>query len=128
MALRSQSVIACLLLPVAVVQRSDAAGVPEYIAGEAPVPTSLEQAENATQRMGARPDYLVLGEWLPELRERLPKSGIDWIDTIQYHMAPRLYYRHRDDGDGSVSEALTVGGALGFKSGYWKDCLAFGAV
>ncbi|MEM7145373.1 MAG: OprD family outer membrane porin [Verrucomicrobiota bacterium] len=100
---------------------------PEYIAAEAPPATSLRDARDATQNIGiSEPErevsYLLEpSRMLPLLRELIPDTGIPFIDEAQFTIAPRSYYRLRDNGDGTKSEAFAMGGAVRMESGWLWD-------
>lgn len=90
-------------------------------------PTIAEQAVNAEQlsiednsservAFGEAPTA-VSERIFTELKERIPETGLAWIDEAFAFGAPRAYYRHFEQRDGSVAEALTVGGSIGLQSG-----------
>ena len=65
-------------------------------------------------------------ELFPWLRDQLPETGVEFLDNSVFSIAPRTYYRYRDNSDGSISEALALGGAAGFESGWLYDFLRVG--
>jgi hypothetical protein len=108
------------------------AQTPEYLASEEPIPTTLEETRSATEGIAIDPDSRPL-EWmlqrrryLPELRKLIPRTDEPFFDDAVYHIAPRAYYRYRDDGDGRKSEAFAAGGEFGVKTGYLGEVLRFG--
>jgi len=108
------------------------AQTPEYLTSEEPIPTTLEETRSATEGIAIDPDSRPL-EWmlqrrryLPELRKLIPRTGEPFFDDAVYHIAPRAYYRYRDDGDGGKSEAFAAGGEFGVETGYLGEVLRFG--
>lgn len=49
------------------------------------------------------------------------------LDDTQFNAQIRSYYLDRKRFDGSESEAIALGGFLGFKTGYFRDRYSFGA-
>ncbi|MEM8954084.1 MAG: OprD family outer membrane porin [Verrucomicrobiota bacterium] len=100
---------------------------PEYIAVEAPPAASLRDARDATQNIGISERereisfLLEPSRMLPQLRELIPDTGIPFFDEARFTIAPRSYYRLRDNGDGTKSEAFTIGGAIRVESGWLWD-------
>lgn len=78
----------------------------------------LQIDDRSSERVafGAAPTA-VLERFFSELKERIPETGLTWIDEASVFGAPRAYYRHFEQRDGSVAEALTVGGSIGLQSG-----------
>ena len=108
------------------------AQTPEYLASEEPIPSTLEETRSATEGIGIGQDsrgferMLQRRRYLPELRKRIPRTGEPFFDDAVYHVSPRAYYRYRDDGDGSISEAFAAGGEFGVETGYLGEILRFG--
>ncbi len=110
-----------------------AADSPEYLTADRPISSSLDQSPSATDGLGGIPPAQSLFEsgirpanLLPELRTRIPPTGEPFFDDALFHVAPRAYSRHRDNGDGTKSEAFALGGALGGTSGLIADAVRIG--
>jgi len=73
-----------------------------------------------------------LGRWFqtpPEERPPTARWGrlLEPLQETEFRLAPRLFYFNRHNADGTQSEALAIGGAVGFTTGYFGDRIAFGA-
>jgi len=108
------------------------ADAPEYLEAEKPIPRSLKQTVSPTDRFGLHPEYNSLKDMLiptrafSELRSYFPPTGESFIDDTIFFVHPRAYYRRYDRGDGSISEAASLGGAFGFETGYWHNFMRVG--
>lgn len=108
---------------------SRADGTPEYLTSEQPVSSDLENAPSATDHLGGKRPVrpfahpIAPRKLLPELRARIPSTGVPFFDDAVFHAAPRSYYRRRNNGDDALSEAFALGGALGVSSGYFADAV-----
>jgi len=126
------SALVVTILLVACASRTHAATPAEYIAAEQPSGTTLEETPSATSSLGIEPSLEpITGRLLPSrvlgrFRERIPKTGIPFIDDAAFTVAPRYYYRYRSNRDGSISEAFAAGGSVGLVTGRLFDRLRFG--
>ena len=107
------------------------AATPDYLESEEPIPKSLEETRSATDSLGTSRDLdsiedLLPSRWFPELRHLIPETGNPFFDDARFSIRPRAYYRYRDNGDGTVSEAFALGGAFGLETGYLADLVRVG--
>ncbi len=129
--LRPSCLLLSLLILIALPTPTHAV-TPEYLKATQPIPESLADVPSATDNVGVVPEVRTYDQMLrpsmmlPRLRERIPKTGLPLIDDSLYSVRPRAYYRLRDNGDGTKSEAMAIGGAVSMESGWLNDFLRFG--
>jgi hypothetical protein len=79
--------------------------------------TSIEQGVTPIEHSFAP---ITHEEWVRETRRQA------FRDT-KFYGELRSFYMDSDNINGSVNQAWALGGSLGFKTGYFRDLLAFGA-
>ena len=62
----------------------------------------------------------------PWIRKQIGKTGIRFFDETVYSVAPRYYYRYRDNRDGSISEVLAIGGYVGLETRWLYNFVRLG--
>jgi hypothetical protein len=92
---------------------------PDYTTYEAPPSDSVEEPRGLMTEVFMRKRFLP--SLLPRLRDRLKDAAPFWRDA-GLALKPRTYYldSQRDSVD---SEAWALGGALEFRSGWWRERL-----
>ena len=110
-----------------------ASDAPEYLRVREPISGSLEEVPSTTEGIGITPESwsearapfsLHPSVLLPKLREDyVQETGWSFVDDLIVSVRPRLYYFHSDQGEGGISEAFALGGALAVESGWLNDVL-----
>ncbi len=116
----------CITALLTLSSHAFAAGTPEYISATSVDAGSLQDANNATDRLGFNNVFQDLYSQLQQIRDFSPETGIPFIDDTVLQLTSRSYYLHREYGDGRTSEAFTTGGSLGLKTGRWHDVASIG--
>jgi hypothetical protein len=98
------------------------------------VPASSEDAAGSDSGEAATPDSVEQGQTqLPESFDHRPiaallhESSLVGLRDSTFDVQLRSFYLDRDNYDTSQSEAWTLGGSAGFKTGYFGQVVAFGA-
>ena len=99
------------------------AEAPEYLNATNPIGEDLTDIPSSIDEIG---DMKALDEDVLLLEGIIQPTGISFIDDATYQFKPRLFYLYRDNGDGSKSEALALGGSFGLQSGYWNEWVRIG--
>ena len=101
----------------------------EDIAAEGPPPSSVEQSVSPIGRSFERPFRLLPPRplFFPWLKDQLKDAPPFFRDT-KLDLNQRTYYFNGGNFNGPRSEALAIGGALSYESGWLFDRLAVGSV
>lgn len=104
----------CLLI-IAVLTLSTARAA-EYIRSESTAPTSVEDLATPLDTALEKPEVEIKKILLDGLKRRLEKQPA-WLRDLAFDYNLRSYYFKRDNPDGSINEALTLGGEIEVTTG-----------
>ncbi len=99
----------------------------EYLYSEEVAPDSLEESPGSFEDISIRDQIYEEGFLIPGLVESFPNLSPVLNDSV-LKLEPRTYYFYRTFSDGRKAEAWTLGGAVKYQSGWWRDFLKWGAV
>ncbi len=126
---RIKACLAAIMLQASMAVSAQSASVPSEVdASETQQQSRLDEATEEFDSSGEQ-GQVSLDESFGALtsRERIRRQRKKaWQDT-QVDAQVRSYYLDRSRFDGSQSEAWALGGRVGFKTGYFRERLAFGA-
>ncbi len=97
----------------------------EVISQEEPTPSSVDEIVTPMGRTFQ--EKREIPRFFPWLKEQLKDTPAFFRDT-KLNFNIREYYFYRDKFDDSINEALALGGALSYQSGWFLDHFGIGAV
>ena len=97
----------------------------EVISQEEPTPSSVDEVVTPMGRTFQ--EKREIPRFFPWLKEQLKDTPAFFRDT-KLNFNIREYYFYRDKFDDSINEALALGGALSYQSGWFLDHFGVGAV
>jgi len=101
------------------------ANAQRYLSDQRPIATHVDELDSAFEDYGAPVDPPEPGTLIPETFGLFEPTD-NWLQNASLYIKPRFYYRHREEGNGQVLEALTGGGSIEAESGWLFDTLNFG--
>jgi len=97
---------------------------PNLVANDATLTTAPDSANSALN--STEQGRIALPESFDYNRQWRVQKRINALEDTQFKIQLRTYYFSRDKFDNSQSEAMAIGGWMGFKTGYFMDHVAFG--